>query len=223
MLYLLEKLATAVRGGTREVLETAVDANALRILAQEIYECESSLRESKHHLAQVMAEKLRLQRQLDAQQAQLAAKETAIRTCLEQGDETAALSLAEEYSQQETRLAQQQQQCGQLHAHEQRLLHTLKSTAHTLEQYRAELRMAQATQHAQQAVGKLSRHANRHSDKFARMQDSLQRIRQQHDAFDDQMQAMQQIDAYLHPVPNIAASNNPAVAALARLRNANPA
>ena len=37
MMYLIEKLVTAMRGGTREVLESAVDANALRILAQEIY------------------------------------------------------------------------------------------------------------------------------------------------------------------------------------------
>lgn len=41
MSYLLNKLATALRGGTREVLASAVDANALRILGQEIYECEA--------------------------------------------------------------------------------------------------------------------------------------------------------------------------------------
>ena len=37
------KLATAQRGATREVLESAVDANAIRIFAQEIYECDASL------------------------------------------------------------------------------------------------------------------------------------------------------------------------------------
>lgn len=221
MFYLIEKLATAVRGGTREVLETAVDANAIRILGQEIYEAESHLREAKQHLAQVMADKLRLQRQLDAQKAQLAAKENLIRRHLEQGDEAAALSLAEDFSQHEARLEQQQRQHEQLHAYEQRLLQTLKSTANKLEHYRAELRMAQATQHAQQALGKLSRHANVHSDKFARMQDSLERIHQQHDAFDDRMQAMQQIDAHLNgEVAEPQQMRNKAADVLARLRNA---
>lgn len=220
MFYLIEKLATAVRGGTREVLETAVDANATRILGQEIYESESHLREAKQHLAQVMADKLRLQRQLEAQKNQLATKEALIRRHLEQGDEAAALSLAEDFSQHEVRLEQQQRQHAQLHAYEQRLLQTLKSTANKLEHYRAELRMAQATQHAQQAVGKLSRHANVHSDKFARMQDSLERIRQRHDAFDDQMQAQQDIDAYLNgDLPPAQQARAQAAAVLARLRN----
>ena len=221
MFYLIEKLATAVRGGTREVLETAVDANAIRILGQEMYECESSLREAKQHLAQVMADKLRLQRQLEAQKTQLAAKETLICRYLEQGDEAAALVQADDFSQHEARLEQQQRQHDQLHAYEQRLLQTLKSTANKLEHYRAELRMAQATQHAQQAVGKLSRHANIHSDKFARMQDSLERIQQRHNAFDDQIQAQQDIDAYLNgDLPPVQQAREQAAKVLERLRNA---
>ena len=220
MLYLLEKLATAMRGSTREVLETAVDANAMRILGQEIYESESSLRQAKQHLSQVMAQKLSLQRQLDTQQAQLTAKEHAIRAHLDRGDEAAALSLAEDFSQYEARLAQQRSQHQQLHDYEQRLLQTLKSTANKLEHYRAELRMAQATQHAQQAVGKLSRHANQHGDKFARMQDSLQRIHQQQDAFGDRMEALESIDAYLvgEPSPQQQAREQ-AAAVLLRLRS----
>ncbi len=221
MFYFIEKLATAVRGGTREVLETAVDANALRILAQEIYECESGLRQAKQHLAQVMADKLRLQRQLEAQQTQLAAREAVICRHLEQGDEATALSLAEDFSQHEARLAQQQQQHAQLQAYEQRLLQTLKNTANKLEHYRAELRMAQATQHAQQAVGKLSRHANVHSDTFARMEDSLERIRQRHATFDDQMQAQQDIAAYLNgDLPPVQQAREQAAKVLERLRNA---
>jgi phage shock protein A len=201
MLYLIEKLATAVRGGTREVLETAVDANAQRIFAQEIYECETNLRQSKQHLAQVMAEKLHLQRQMEAHQTRMAGKESAIRAQLQQGNEAAALPLAEELAQQESWLKTQQRQQHQLAAYEQRLLHTLKTAASKLEHYRAELRMAQATTHAQQAVGKLAGQPNAHSETFARMQDSLERIQQRHNAFDDKLEAMQQIDAYLSGEP----------------------
>ena len=220
MLYLIEKLATAVRGGTREVLETAVDANAQRIFAQEIYECESHLRQSKQHLAQVIAEKLQLQRQMETHKTKMAGKEDAIRTQLQQGNEAAALSLAETFAQQESWLETQQQQHEQLAAYEQRLLHTLKTAASKLEHYRAELRMAHATQHAQQAVGKLSRHANQHGDKFARMQDSLQRIHQQQDAFGDRMEALESIDAYLvgEPSPQQQAREQ-AAAVLLRLRS----
>lgn len=219
MLYLIEKLATAVRGGTREVLETAVDANAQRIFAQEIYECESHLRQSKQHLAQVIAEKLQLQRQMETHKTKMAGKEDAIRTQLQQGNEAAALSLAETFAQQESWLETQQQQHEQLAAYEQRLLHTLKTAASKLEHYRAELRMAQATTHAQQAMGKFARHPAINSDKFTRMQDSLERIRQQHNAFDDQHEAMQQIDAYLNGEPTEKQQNQQrAAGVLARLR-----
>lgn len=63
MLYLIEKLATAVRGGTREVLETAVDANALRILGQEIYEYLSgeSTEPGSHRKAEDILVRLRSQ------------------------------------------------------------------------------------------------------------------------------------------------------------------
>ena len=219
MLYLIEKLATAVRGGTREVLETAVDANAQRIFAQEIYECESHLRQSKQHLAQVIAEKLQLQRQMETHKTKMAGKEDAIRTQLQQGNEAAALSLAETFAQQESWLETQQQQHEQLAAYEQRLLHTLKTAASKLEHYRAELRMAQATTHAQRAMGKLASHPAINSDKFTRMQDSLERIRQQHNAFDDQHEAMQQIDAYLNGEPTEKQQNQQrAAGVLARLR-----
>lgn len=219
MLYLIEKLATAVRGGTREVLETAVDANAQRIFAQEIYECESHLRQSKQHLAQVMAEKLQLQRQMETHKTKMAGKEDAIRTQLQQGNEAAALSLAETFSQQESWLETQQQQHEQLAAYEQRLLHTLKTAASKLEHYRAELRMAQATTHAQRAMGKLASHPTINSDKFTRMQDSLERIRQQHNAFDDRHEAMQQINAYLSGEPTEKQQHQQrAIGVLARLR-----
>lgn len=219
MMYLLQKLSAALRGSAREALESAVDANSLRIFSQEIYECESSLRQSKQHLAQVMAEKLSLQRQLGSCRSKVAEQETAIRHQLEQGNEADALQLAEELTQQEGLLTRQQQQHDELADYEQRLLKTLRSTAYKLEQYRAELRMAEATCHAQQAAGRLSPHANRHGDKCALMQASLQRIRQQHHAFDDQMQAMQAIDAYLSGEPTPQQQNRQqAEAVLARLR-----
>jgi phage shock protein A len=219
MLYLIEKLATAVRGGTREVLETAIDANAQRIFAQEIYECESNLRQSKQHLAQVMAEKLNLQRQMDTHKTRMAGKESAIRTQLQQGNEAAALPLAEELAQQESRLETQQHQHAQLVAYEQRLLNTLKTVASKLEQYRAELRMAQATSHAQQAMGKLARQPNAHSETFTRMQDSLERIQRRHHVFDDKLEALQQIDAYLSgESPEKQQHQQRAAEVLARLR-----
>lgn len=197
MFYLLDKLATALRGGTREVLETAVDANALRILAQEIYEAEAGLRQAKQHLAQVMANKLKLQRQLEQSRQRLAAEEDSIREHLARQEEQQASALAEDLLVQAELVTQQTEQLQQLEAYEQRLLQTLKLTAIKLEHYRAQLTMAQTTQHVQQAAGQLAQQRNRHSDSFERMQDSLDRIQTQQSSFEDHLLAMEQIDRYL--------------------------
>ncbi len=201
MMQLIHKLSTAMRGGTREVLESAVDANDLRILAQEIYECETSMGQSKQHLANVLAEKISLKRSLDAQVAGKVSKEEAIRQRLGQGDEAGAMQLAESLAAQETLIEKQQANYDQLQSYETNLLHVLKNTAFTLGEYRAELKMAKATQQAQKTVGKLSIHQNQHSDSFAQMQGSLQRIRQRQESFDDQLQAAEQIDAHLKGEP----------------------
>lgn len=197
MLYLLEKLATALRGGTREVLESAVDANAIRILGQEIYEAEAGLRQAKQHLAQVMANKLKLQRQLEQTRQRLVVEEDTIREHLERQEELQARVLADDLVLQEDLVAQQTEQLKQLAAYEQRLLQNLKLTASKLEHYRAQLAMAQTTQHAQQAAGKLAQHSHRQSDSFARMHDSLERIQTQQSGFEDHRLAMEQIDHYL--------------------------
>ena len=201
MMQLIQKLSTAMRGGTREVLEDAVDKNSLRILSQEIYECETSLQESKEHLANVVAEKLSLKRKLDAQKDRIDSKEAAIREQLAQNNETIAMQLASDLADQEAQQERQQSHYDQLQSYERNLLQVLKNTAYTLGQYRSELGMARATQEAQKSMGKLSAHRNVHSDNFSKMQDSLERIRNRQEGFDDKMQAMQEVDAHMKGEP----------------------
>ena len=197
MIQLLQKISTAMRGGTREVLEDVVDANSLRILSQEIYECETSLRESKEHLANVVAEKLSLKRKLDAQKDVIDSKEAAIREQLAQGNEAVAMQLAGDLADHEAVRERQQDHFDQLFSYEQNLLQVLKNTAHTLGQYRSELGMARATQQAQKSMGKLSVHRNIHSDNFSKLQDSIDRIRSKQEGFNDKMQAMQEVEAHM--------------------------
>ena len=49
---LIQKLTTAVRGGTREIIELAVDASGLRIFAQESHDCEGAIQQAKQEWCQ---------------------------------------------------------------------------------------------------------------------------------------------------------------------------
>ena len=122
MTNLMKKIATAIRGGTRESLQSVVDANALRILEQEIYEAEACLDTSKRQLATVVADKTRLGRELATLRASIAAKEAQARGYLNDGDERAATDVA----QLLVELQQQRQSVEQSHQRLQRLLTTVE-------------------------------------------------------------------------------------------------
>lgn len=218
MMRLLQKIGTAMRGSAREGLEVVVDANAFCIFEQEIYEAEGQLREAKQHLAQVVADKLKLAREIKALQQQIAKQESIAREQLAADDETGAMQTATVIAEQEARLERMQQSHDELLTYETRLLATLKTTGQKLESYRAELRMAKATQHSQQVMGKLSQHRNQYSDTFANMQDSLERIRGKQQDFSDRMDAMQHIDEQLLGTPDATDNSTRTAAILNRLK-----
>lgn len=194
---LINKLATAVRGGTREVLELAVDANGLRIFAQEIHECEAAIGRAKHDLCQVSAERIRLQREADGLQADLDRKTKQAEMALQQGEEDLAMEAAKWIAGNELLLSDIRSKKGRLEAHEDQLKQGLRTAIAEVQDYRRELRMAQATASAQSATQKISNCSDTIVDCFDEMQTSLQRIKAGQQHFADTLAAARSIDSEL--------------------------
>lgn len=197
----MAKIATALRGGVRESAEVVIDANGLRIFAQEIHECENHIRQSKQQLASIMAERKRVNREVQNAQTEIHTIEQRITERLEQDDEGHALKLAQQVSSKESLLEQNQKHAQQLEDHEEQLQQTLQQMINKLNNYRSEYRMAKSTGNMQSAQRKLSTHGNNMTSRFGDMEDSLDRIRDRQQQFSDEMQAMDQIDANLSGVP----------------------
>lgn len=193
----MAKLVTALRGGVRESAEVVIDANSLRIFAQEIHECENHIRQSKQQLASIMAERKRVNREVKASQNDIHAIEQRIAERLQQDDEAHALKLAQQISAKESCLERNQKHEKQLKDHEEQLQQTLQQMINRLNNYRSEYRMAKSTGNMQSAQRKLSTHSNNVTSRFGDMQDSLDRIRERQQQFSDEVQAMDQIDANL--------------------------
>ena len=196
----MAKIATALRGGVRESADVVIDANGLRIFAQEIHECENHIRQSKQQLASIMAERKRVNREVKSAQAEITAIEQRIIERLEQNDENLALKLAQQVSGKESLLERNQKHAKQLEDHEEQLQQTLQLMINKLNNYRSEYRMAKSTGNMQSVQRKLSTHGNNVTSHFGDMQDSLDRIRERQQQFSDEMQAMDQIDANLSGV-----------------------
>ncbi len=197
---IMAKIATAFRGGVRESAELVIDANCMRIFAQEIHECENHIRQTKQQLASIIAEKKRVGREVVSIQKGIGKYESRIATLLEQGDEDAALKLAQQVSEKESYLERNEKHYDRLNSHQSQMHETLQKMINKLENFRSEYRMAQSTGKMQSAQSKLSSNGSSAVARFTDMQESLDRIRSKQQQFSDEMTAMDEIDANLSGV-----------------------
>ena len=191
------KLATALRGGVRESAEVIIDANGLRIFGQEIHECENHITQSKHQLASIIAEKIRVKREIVTIKKSITQYEKRIVVLLEKGEDDAAMNLAEWISEKEAYLKKHEKNHQKLKSHEDKLQLVLKKMVNKLETYQTELRMAKATSKMQKIQTNLASCNNGAVARFGDMQDSLSRIQERQQTYADEMEAMDQIDAQL--------------------------
>jgi len=197
---IMQKIARAFRGGVRESAEVIIDANSLRIFAQEIHECDNHIRQTKQQLASIIAEKARVKREIDANQSSIEKIETRIDNFLENDDEASALKLATLMAEKEGYLERNQNHHKQLQDHVLKLEQTLQKIVSRLNGFQSEYRMAKSTGKMQNAQSKLASRSQGASAKFGDMQDSLDRIKDRQQQFSDEIEAMDQIDANLSGV-----------------------
>ena len=191
---LIQKLLTAMRGSTREALEVVVDANALRILDQEIVECEQEIQQAKQELTQIVAEKLRLKREIDSLTKSVKEKELQAISTLNTNQPDATLAIARSIAEGESLLKNQQQKYEKLQEHSEQLEQALKTALQHVENYRLELRMAQATSNAQQASQRLATNGIGITNGLLEMKSTLGRIQLNQERFSDRLEATAQVE-----------------------------
>ena len=205
-MFVMQKITTAFRGAARENAEKIVDANAIRIFEQEIYDCEGSMHQAKHDLARVIAERMRLQRVHDQRLEAVKLRETQALQALDKQETALAQEIAVWLAEQEKAAQEEQAALKRLTDHEEKLRATLRAAAKHIQHYRRELRLVQATQSSQQATRALACKANSLGARIVDMQESLERIQAKQEQFDDMQEALmtvgddlgqQQLDAKL--------------------------
>lgn len=200
---ILQKLNSALRGGMREAAEVVIDANSLRILGQEIYDCEQDISASKQKLVLIMTEKTQVKRDLDHLIESNKQHEENILTLLEQANEEQAVQIAQLIAEQAPRLEQKKQHFDTLANYEQRLQASLKKMILGLQTFKNEYQMAKATENMQKAQSSLSQSSSGSVSRFTAMQTSLERIQEKQQESADKVEAMEQVDATLSIDPMV--------------------
>lgn len=191
------KVGTLFRAQAQEPLEHLVDANALRIMEQELRDTEQAMLRAKRELACLMASSKQLQRSNQQLADELIAREAQAQQAMTRDEAGLAYELAEWIAEHENQLQQQRQQAEHLQRQETQLRHRLREAAQLHQSYRRELQLARANRNAEQVLNNLGGHTQGLQAHMGDLASSLERIRRQQSSFsdiDNAMRTLQQED-----------------------------
>ena len=192
---IFSKIITAIRGGASEAGEAIVDANATRIFAQEIRDAENHLTKAKRDLTGIMAKQMQAKRELDRINRSITEHEGYATTALNQGNEALALEVAEKIAGLEAELAEQQASFDNYEKGAIRLKDLVKGTERQLADYQRQLSMVKTTESVQKATAAITDNFSNSNSKLLNAKQSLERIKEKQQDFDDRMQAADDLAA----------------------------
>lgn len=149
------KLITLFRGTAHEAGAAVVDANALRILDQEIRDADNALGRARDDLATLVAKRRMLEKELQGLQDQAGRYESSARAALAKGDESLALEVATRISELESEVGLKTPQLADMRSAEERMHQTIAATQQRVENLRREIdvvKVNDSVQRAQAAV-----------------------------------------------------------------------
>ncbi|MET1254456.1 PspA/IM30 family protein [Aliikangiella maris] len=192
---ILKKLVTAIRGGAREVGESIVDANALRILEQEIVDQENAIAKAKDSLTDVMADQSKTARQINALKERVAEHEGFASQALEKGDEALALEVAEKIAEYENEIADLQPVLDNYKASVISLKDQIKKAEKSIQEHRRELSVVKTTESVQKARVSVNSSLSSGVSKSTAARESLNRIKDRQQRMEDKIKASEELNA----------------------------
>ncbi|ATE70162.1 PspA/IM30 family protein [Lysobacter capsici] len=172
------KLLGSLRGGAHELGEDWLDSRALRILDQEIRDCDIELRQSRESLAHLLARHTLAERALSESGEKIAEYETYAIKALASGEETLAREVADKIVQLESSRSDDQRHVQALAASVAELRKTVAMAEGNIRRLKQQLDTVKATESVQRAQAAVAqRYAGPHN-KMPTAIDSLARIKQ---------------------------------------------
>ncbi|NVL49919.1 PspA/IM30 family protein [Pseudomonas syringae pv. actinidiae] len=188
-----KSLVTAVRGGASEVGEAIVDANAVRILDQELRDAEASVKKARESLIDIKGKSKLSQQRLDAFNSDISSWERKALAALNAHQEGLAEECANKIAElegqrnQEKLLADQfSKQVDTLHAQINKADSQIKGLAQQIE-------MAKAREAVQKARVATSTATSGATSSVGSAVASLQRVKQRQDEQDARLEAAEEL------------------------------
>ncbi len=186
---LIEKIFTAIRGGARELGESIVDQNSVRIFEQEIKDADFALDKAKRDLTEVMAKEMQAARKVESLAQDVKKHEGYATQALDKGDETLALEIAQKIAEIQGEHDIQRKAQVSFAAHADRLKGLIKQTAKSLADMQRQLVMVKTTESVQKATTAITANYAAGTSKLLTAKESLDRIKVRQDDLEDRLKA----------------------------------
>jgi phage shock protein A len=173
---LIKKFFTLGKATVTDAGEAVIDANAIKILRQEIRDAETSIRDSENSLTKIMADKKIAEGELNGIQVEFDKWMANARQSLEKGDEALAGECASKAAESQDLLAAKKAEV-EAHANNVTMLeNSLRESRAQVKALNSRIKQIEATEKVQKAQSQLSKHSDGAKGKVSTALDSLDRI-----------------------------------------------
>lgn len=173
----MRKLFTAVRGAGNEIGESIQDAQAFRILEQEIRDARRALDGSIRDLSGAMALEIAERRRLDDVSARIAKDETLAHKAMDANEEALALEIAERITEGRGRHDACAVEQTALAARVRQMRSAIAETERRIATLRRELALARSAASLQRVEGAVARDGGSAKARLADAEETLKRIK----------------------------------------------
>ncbi len=185
----LRSLFTALRGGASEVGEAVIDANAVRILEQEIRDAETAIGKAKQSLTRMKGTEIRLKREISVLDTDIADYEQKALAALNGGEEALATQVAERIAELESERSENGSEQASLEAEINRIHAMIKARERTIQKNKRELDKVRTVRELQRATESVSTNFAATGSSEHRVAKALERVKSKQQNWQDRMQA----------------------------------
>ncbi|MBB5747118.1 PspA/IM30 family protein [Brevundimonas variabilis] len=191
---MLAKLSALFRGTAHEAGQSVVDANALKILDQEIRDADNNQGKARDDLAGLVARRRMAENEMKSFQDQIVKYENSARTALERGQNDLALEVAGRIAEIETEMGTRGPLIENMKEAEARLRTAIASTDQKIETLRREIDIVKVNDSVQKAQTSVALQSAGAQSRIGSAADSLQRIKQRQAINEERLRAGQELE-----------------------------
>ncbi|MFN4040311.1 MAG: PspA/IM30 family protein [Brevundimonas sp.] len=191
---MLAKLSALFRGTAHEAGQAVVDANALKILDQEIRDADTAQGKARDDLAGLVARRRMAENELNSFGEQIAKYESSVRAAMAQGKTDLAREVAGRIAELETEIGTRGPMIDGMKEAEARLRQAIAATDRKIETLRREIDIVKVNDSVQKAQTSVALQSQGAQSRIGSAADSLQRIKQRQAVQEERLRVGQELE-----------------------------